>query len=174
MKSIVLSNPMIRTIITDVIVFLLVYLIPAFSHITPFPLYLAEPMRIIMLGGYFMSTNRINTYFIAFTIPLFSMMTTGHPVLFKSFLIGFELMGNVFFLDIFLKRWSKFAFPALITSIILSKLLYYFMKYLFIIWDLIDGKLLSTSIQLQLYSALGISFFYYLVISFRNRNKAKL
>lgn len=173
MKSIVLSNPIIRTIIIDAIIFLLVYLIPAFSHLTPFPLYLAEPMRIIMLCGYFMSTNRINTYFIAFTIPLFSMMITGHPVLFKSFLIGFELMANVFFLDIFLKRWSKFAFPALITSIILSKVFYYFMKYLFTNWELIDGKLLSTSIQLQLCSAVVISFFYYLVIRFRNRNNAK-
>ena len=80
-----------RYIIVDLLIFLILFLLPSIAHLFPFPIYLIEPMRIAVFIGYLLTKNTYNVAFLAFTIPLFSYLTTGHPLFFKALLISIIL-----------------------------------------------------------------------------------
>lgn len=144
-----------RHILVDAGVLLFIYLLPAFSHLLPFPLYVIEPMRIALFLGYLLSRNGYNAALLAFTLPLFSLWVSGHPPFFKALLISFELVINIGgFIWLYRRlRWA--AFPALALSILFSKIAYYGMKFLFILFGLVDGSLISTGMQSQLLTLMG-------------------
>ena len=58
--------------VIDVVALLFVYMIPVMSRYTSFPLYLADPMRLAVLGTLFVAGNRKNTLIMALIIPMFS------------------------------------------------------------------------------------------------------
>jgi len=150
----------LKLILTDILVLACVYLIPTIAHFTPFPLYLIDPMRMLMLASYLVSRNNFNTYFIAFTIPLFSFFVGGHPVFYKAILISLELLSNIFLL-IFLLKTTKLTVPViLLISIIASKGLYYLFKFAFIKLEFIDGKLITTGIFIQIITVLIITIIF--------------
>ncbi len=76
-----------NVILMDVALLAVLYLLPSFSHLTALPLYRFEPMRAALIVA-LLFTNRANTYFIAFTIPLASALITGHPLPLKAVLMG--------------------------------------------------------------------------------------
>ncbi len=45
--------------------------LPAISHIMPFPLYYMDPMRLVLLGVYFVNRNHKNAYLLAIGIAYF-------------------------------------------------------------------------------------------------------
>jgi hypothetical protein len=143
--------------LTDAVLVLCVYLIPTLTHVLPFPVFFMDPMRLIVLSSLVLLHRRDNTYFLAFTIPIFSMLVTGHPVFYKSILISFELLTNVW-IFLFVLRYAKIpTFVAMLIGILVSKIIYYSLKYLLIKLFLIEGALISTGLDIQLYIALGIS-----------------
>ncbi len=133
------SGKTLRTLIMNIAAFLFIFLVPAISHLIMLPVYYVEPMR-LMLVLMLLHTGRANAYIIAVSLPLFSFMLSGHPVLPKMLLIASELALNVF-VFFYLKDRLRSVPGALISSILISKVFYYFVKYL-----LINAAILSTSL----------------------------
>lgn len=158
-----------RILFIDILVFAFILVIPAISHLVPFPLYLMEPMRVGLLIGYFLSRNVYNGLFLAITIPLFSTISTGHPLLLKSILISLELSVNMaFFYFLFFKlRWGLLS--SILISIVSSKLVYYAIKYLFLEIGWLQGNLVSTGLQSQALALAAISLGIWLF--FRSKHK---
>ena len=149
-----------RVIATDILVLVLVYFIPAFSHLSPFPLYYLDPMRLLLFTGYLISRNNANAYLLAVTIPLFSTLVTGHPPFYKAILISMELLVNIALLHYLLTKTKWHVILALFVSTIASKVIYYACKYIFIRTGLIEPGLITTSLWVQLFVIAGISLLF--------------
>jgi hypothetical protein len=158
-----------RYIIVDLLIFLILFLLPSIAHLFPFPIYLIEPMRIAVFIGYLLTKNTYNVAFLAFTIPLFSYLTTGHPLFFKALLISIELATNILLFILFYQKIKLGDFFSIVVSIIVSKLFYYGVKFLFLGFGLLSGPLVSTGLQGQMISVLILSGFF--VLLFRNFTK---
>jgi len=156
----VISSSNRRIIISDILVLALIYSVPAIAHLVPFQLYLLDPMRILLLTGYLLSRNLKNAFFLAVTIPIFSMLLSGHPHFFKAFLISIELMVNVGIFIFLSKKLRGFMPIILFLSILSSKLVYYTLKYLFLSFSIMDGELISTSLMVQLINVVSISIIF--------------
>ena len=145
----------IKSVIFDLHAIVLVYFIPSLVHLTGIPLYYAEPMRIMLILA-LVHTNKVNAYVLAATLPLFSFAIASHPVFLKSMLIALELSLNVYLFYLLL-RFMKSVFPAILLSIVLSKLIYYVLKFTLLSFMLIDGSLISTPLYFQLITSLVLS-----------------
>ena len=157
----------LKTYLIDFSLLLLIYFLPAISHLFAFPIYYLDPMRIAMAAA-LIHTSKKNTYIIALTLPAFSFLISSHPQLLKSFLLSFELLANLI-LFFFLKDKLKNIFASLLLSILISKAIYYSIKFILISLVLLNDRLISTPIYFQLISALMISTYVYLI----NKNSAK-
>jgi hypothetical protein len=153
-KTLPLNNT-IKYILFDILALTFIYFMPALSHLTAFPLYLLEPMRIAIVMS-MLFTSRKNTYLIALTIPLFSFLLSSHPHLIKSLLITSELLVNVFLFYVLFEK-LRISLAAMFISIIAAKLFYYLGKYILLSAGFIEGSLVSTPLLLQLAVALTLS-----------------
>jgi len=126
-----------------------IYLLPSLSHLLAFPLYKLEPMRLALIIA-LLFTNRLNTYLIAFTLPLASAWITGHPEPLKAILMGAEFTVLVATYG-YLARWERMpAVAALAAGILLGKAVYYPLKLLALNAGWLGGSLVSTPWQTQL------------------------
>jgi len=141
----------------DVLGILFIYFVPTLSHLLNFPLYYVEPMRLVIILS-LVHTNKINAYFLAFTLPLFSFFLGGHPVVFKAVLIMLELSMNIWLFLVF-SRIIKNYFLPIVLSIIISKLIYYALKILLIQFLWLDGDVFSTPISIQLITTFVFSMY---------------
>ncbi len=144
---------------------LFVYLVPTLSHYLAWPVYLLEPMRWVVILAV-IHTNRYNAYILAATLPVFSMVTLGHPVLYKSLLIAMELIINVW-VFLYLKTKLQSGALALGIAVIVSKVIYYVAKFAFISFALLSGSLVASPLYFQALVVLGISLYAFLI--FRKR-----
>ena len=156
-----------RSIVTDIVLLGVIYLLPTISHLLAFPLYLLDPMRIVIFTSILISNNKYNSYLLAATIPLFSYFVGGHPILLKSFIISIELLANVMLFWLLLKRWKNI-FLVTLTSILAAKIIYYAIKYVFVNFGWIQMELVSTSFSLQIIVALAISILMSVFIKYGN------
>lgn len=144
-----------------------IYFVPALSHLLDIPLYLFEPMRIMLfLALAFSSKN--NSYVIALSLPLFSFLISAHPSVIKSIMITIELCLNVFLFYWLVEKFSNQFWPAFI-SIVLSKILYYLLKFVLISFVLLDGNLISTPVYIQIIVSIVLSIFIFSMFSLRNK-----
>lgn len=160
MNSAAIIKSNISLLVTDVLVLLMVYFIPALSHITPFPLYYLDPMRLMLFAAYLISRNNANAFVLAATIPVFSSLITGHPVFYKSLLISVELLIH---LGCFIWMAKKIKWhPAIVFFIaaVISKLCYYLFKYIFLKAGLLSGSLQATGLDIQLCTISGLSILF--------------
>ncbi len=146
-----------KTIIYDILALTVVAFTPALSHLTAIPIYLLDPMRIILLLS-IVHTSKKNVYLLAFALPLLSFVISAHPYFVKSLLITSELMINVF-LFFYLMKFYKKSFTPAILSIAISKIYYYLLKFSLIGFGLISTELISTPIILQIIVAVSISVY---------------
>jgi hypothetical protein len=151
----------IRTFVLDGIFLLAMYLVPSFAHLTSIPLYLAEPIRIIMVLA-MLHTRRENAYILALTLPIFSMLTTGHPFFGKMLIITLEILLNVW-LFFFILKLIENPFLAMFTSIFISKAVYYLFEYLFI-KDLVYIMGMEHPLWTQLALAVTLSGYAWLIL----------
>lgn len=159
------KSPLSRSITLNILALLFVYFTPALLQLINLPVYLIEPMRIMLIIVIAQTTQR-NAIVLALTLPLFSFLVTSHPVLPKTLIMTAELLVNVwlfYFLSVKLKNY----FSAIFLSIIISKVLYIGLKYLLINLQLIDESLISTSIYMQVVTTAVLSF--YLAVVLRRR-----
>jgi hypothetical protein len=131
----------------DVVGVALIYLVPAISHTLSLPIYLYEPMRLVLVAA-LAHTHRWNAAVLAFTLPLMSYLLSGHPTPFKACLISGELALNVGLYFLLLKPLRSQTL-ALLVSILCSKVGYYIGKYYAIRLGFIEGELFSTPFYFQ-------------------------
>src|SRR3989304_559737 len=126
-NSIFIDKGRIKTYIFDLLAITAIYLIPSFSHLLSFPVYLIEPMRLVIILAV-IHTSRTNAYLIAITLPVFSFLVSAHPSLIKSGLITAELLLNVFLFYQLSKNFSN-KFLVAVFSILLRKSYYYIITF---------------------------------------------
>lgn len=151
-----------KSLAWDFIALAIIYFIPALTHFFSFPLYYIEPMRIMVILAIAHTTKR-NAYLLALTLPFFSLLISGHPVLYKSVLMSVELSVNVFLFYLISKKIENQFFSMLI-SIILSKTIYYVIKFVLISFTVLNLELISTPLLMQLFVSVAISGYLFLVI----------
>lgn len=153
-----------RSIVTDIVLLGIIYLLPTISHLLAFPLYLLDPMRIVIFASILISNNKYNSYLLAVTIPLFSFFVGGHPIFLKSVIISIELLANVILFGLLLKRWKN-VFLVTLTSIFVAKVMYYAIKYIFVDFGWMQMELVSTAIIIQVVVTLTISILMYFIMT---------
>jgi hypothetical protein len=114
-------------------------------------------------------TTRTNAYLIALTLPLFSFFISSHPNIYKGLIMTIELLLNVWLFFEISKRITN-QFVAMLTAIIISKIIYYLMKYALINFAIIESELFSTPIYLQVITSVIFSGYVFIIL---NRNKIK-
>lgn len=168
MKSISLSLNLSKTaVLLDILSLLFVYCLPTLSHWLSYPLYYFEPMRITLFTSIFIFPDRRNAYFLAITLPLFSFLVSGHPVAIKNVIMAVELIANIFFL-FYLSNKIKNSFVVCLLSILISKLLYYGLKYVAIFCGLLTRSIVDTPILVQSLVAVVLSVIF--VLNIKNRH----
>ena len=160
--SLSLNNTKIKTVVFDLIAVALITFLPAVSHLLSFPLYLLEPMRVLLILS-IAHTSKKNTFLIALALPILSFIISSHPAVFKMLLVTTELTLNVL-LFFYLADKFKNNFGALIASILISKIYYYAVKVLLISAGLIDGELVATPFYLQAIVMLVLGVYIYLML----------
>lgn len=151
----------IKSIIFDILALSFIYFVPAISHMLSFPVYLIEPMRIMLILS-LAHTGRNNAFIIALTLPLFSFLISSHPSGLKTAIIAFELILNVW-LYFLLAEKLRNEFAAMLLSITASKIAYYAVKYMFLSAGLMSGELVTTPIYIQVITTLAFSTYIYLI-----------
>ena len=132
------------------------------SHSIGLPLYKLNPMHwVIYLAILFRKPSAISIVVLAFAMPFTSLLLTGHPVVYKSVIMGVELSiyGIIFISAI--KHFNLTPVYAFAISQIIGRIIYYGLKYILIKGELIDSILVSSSIILQIvvFGILGIVLF---------------
>jgi hypothetical protein len=156
----------LKAIAIDVFALAFIYFVPTISHLLNLPVYLIEPMRIMLILAIAHSTKR-NAYIIALSLPLFSYVISMHPNFYKMMLITAELVFNVWLFYFFVNKMGN-KFTSMLLSIIVSKVFYYAVKFLLISLLVLDTGLISTPIYLQLTTTFVFSGYIYLML--RNKN----
>jgi hypothetical protein len=160
------NNFAVRNYVFDAIGIAFLYSIPTISHMFSFPVYLFEPMRIILILSLVHSTKK-NAYLLALTLPLFSFITASHPVFVKTLLITCEMTINVWLFFYLSKKTSNLFYIAY-TSIVLSKSFYYIGKFLLIKSGLLNTNLVDTPILIQLSLILILSVYAFVIMNGRS------
>jgi len=163
---------LLQGIVIDVIVISVFVLIPTISHIINYPMYLFDPMKIILLLA-FLSTKNENVFFLIITIPISSWIISGHPIFPKFILI---ILENLTVFTLYLIFYRQFNINKLVLfnlAIIIGKLVYYSLKTVYIKFGILQGEIFSTNIKFQLASVillnLIITLYYFSHKKFNNR-----
>jgi len=166
------SLPLIKSnsgiIFFNIAILSAIYLLPAVSHLLAFPLYYFDPMRFALVFA-MLHTSKRNTFIIALTLPLFSFLISSHPSLIKSGLLTTELLLNVFLYFVLVHKYNSRVI-SLIFSIIISKVVYYLLKYILIETGILTDKLFSTPFYYQTITVFLISL-YVLIFEFYMKKK---
>ena len=88
------SNKIMNIFIIDVLALVFIYFLGDISVFLNFPIYLVDPMRMMIILA-LAHTNKINSYFLAILLPLFSFFIGGHPYFLKTSIILLELLLNI-------------------------------------------------------------------------------
>ena len=131
------------------------------------PLYYLEPMRIMLILS-LAHTKKQNAYLLAVTLPLFSYIVSGHPVLPKMLLISYELAFNVFIYVVLSKKLNN-AFLAMLSSILITKILYYGIKYIMISLGILDMGLISTPLYIQALTTILFSSYIFMIMMLKKK-----
>jgi hypothetical protein len=157
-----------KNIIFDILALTFIYFVPALSHLFNIPIYLVEPMRIMLILA-MVHTSKRNAFLIALTLPLFSFLISSHPNIFKGLIMTAELVLNVWLFFEISKQVSN-QFVSMISAIVISKLVYYLMKFGLISFAILESGLISTPIYLQVITSIFFSGYVYIVL---RRQRAK-
>lgn len=118
-----------RNFILDFIALAFIYFAPSLAHLVNLPVYMIEPMRLMLILS-LVHSGKFNSFLLAMTLPLFSFLVSSHPAAPKMLIITAELVLNVFLFYFFLGK-LKSPFFAMISSIIVSKLMAYALYLIF-------------------------------------------
>lgn len=161
----VLNREKIKNILFDIVALAFIYFVPTISHYLNVPLYLIEPMRLMLVLA-MVHTNKRNAYIIALTLPVFSLLMSGHPIAIKAAIMTMELVFNVWLFYTLSQKWKN-TFVVMLISILLSKLAYYAVKFGLISMAVLHTELIATPVYLQLITS--VVFSAYLFFLFKRK-----
>jgi hypothetical protein len=113
----------LKALVIDMAALGFILLTPSLAHFFSFPVYMLEPMRVMMILSMAHSTRR-NSYLVALALPLFSFLVSGHPEPVKMMIITAELVLNVYLFYMLASRLNNFFLSGFL-SIVLSKIFCY-------------------------------------------------
>ena len=154
----------VEELVFNLMALLLIFLVPIVSRSFQVPFYYVDPMRLVVVLA-IANTSRRNAYIIAIIIPLFSFVISSHPSIYKMLAIMTELILNLA-LFYYLAERFKTVFVAMLASIVISKMIYYLLKYFLIEVDLIQASLFSTPWLPQMIMTLAFSIYIWMIFSF--------
>jgi hypothetical protein len=158
-----------KTIVFDLLTLTFIYFVPTLSHLFNLPIYLVEPMRIMLILA-MVHTTRTNAYLIALTLPLFSFLISSHPNVFKGLIMTAELVLNVWLFFEISKR-VKNQFVSMMSAIVISKLFYYMLKFALISFAILESGLITTPIYLQVITSLMFSGYVFFMLNQKKLTK---
>lgn len=161
-----ISRINLLSLLLNVAALAFIYFVPTLSHMMGIKLYLIEPMRLMVVLA-MIHTHRNNAYILALTLPAFSFLISSHPVFLKTMLISMELAVMVGLFYLLNKRIHTLA--AIFAAIWMSKIFYYLLKYLTIVFIWPGERLISTPLYIQLITSAVFSL--YLFGMFRLQKK---
>lgn len=149
-QSISLSNQSkyIKVGLIDLGILTALYLLPAITHVLPLPIYLIDPMRLLLFLT-LITTSRSNALVLAASMPLISTLFSGHPIFPKNVIISAELIINVTVFYLLIRRNRSILISGAL-AILAAKLCYYLIKFGFLSIGLLEGGLISTPLLYQL------------------------
>jgi len=153
-----------KNIIIDFSAILIIYFLPQISVLLNIPVYLFEPMRIIVVIA-MLHSSQYNAYLLALLLPLFSLLLSNHPSVMKTFILSADLLLNIF-LYFRINKFYQNKFLSMAVSIIISKAVYYLLKYLLIKLSLIDGSFVATPLYIQFIIIITLSIYAFLIDKF--------
>ncbi|MFZ4705502.1 MAG: hypothetical protein ACOYMF_05785 [Bacteroidales bacterium] len=142
-----ISQPFKRDIIFDSAALAFIGLAPAFAHFASLPIYMIEPMRLMLVLA-LIHTNRMNAWILAAILPLFSFLVSGHPEPLKMLVITAELLANTG-LFLVLMRWGKYPFLAMFLAVGLSKVFCYSLYMLLFPWSFVVAEAQTGFLMIQ-------------------------
>lgn len=155
------TRKILTAFLLDVAAIAFVFFVPAMSHLTGIPIYLAEPMRIMVILA-LLHTHRGNAWALALILPAFSYFVSGHPYPIKMAIITMELLINVALFQLLISKTKPFI--AMAAAIVVSKLFYYLAKYLVVMAGLLQMELFATPILIQVATTLIFSLYAYIIL----------
>jgi hypothetical protein len=147
MNEQILSLPLKREIIFDSAALVFIGLTPAFAHFASLPLYMIEPMRLMLVLA-LVHTNRMNAWLLAAILPLFSYLVSGHPEPLKMLVITAELLSNTGLFLLLIRR-GIYPFLAMFLAIVLSKLFCYLLYILLFPWSFVIAEAQTGFLMIQ-------------------------
>jgi hypothetical protein len=149
-------------LILDIVALTFVLFIPKIARLVHFPVYMIEPMRLMVILS-FAHSSRVNSYLLAFTLPLFSWAVSGHPEFFKMLVMICEIGTNVF-LFYHLLRKTDSVFLSMIISIVSSKILCYALYLVFFSMMFLKEEAEPSFLVAQLFTTLAFSAYVFLIL----------
>jgi hypothetical protein len=154
------SGEFIKSACIDAAALAFIYFTPVLAHLAAFPVYMIEPMRIMVILS-MAHSSRGNSYLLALTLPFFSFITTSHPEFFKMLIITCELVLNVF-LFYWLSVRIKNVFLSMISAIITSKIVCYLLYFIFFSMAFVRNESDTTFLAVQLITTLIFSTYIFI------------
>lgn len=164
--SLIDNKEKVKIFILNILAITFIYFVPAISHLLSFPIYLIEPLRVMLILSV-AHTKKENAYFLALTLPIFSFLVSGHPLFPKMIIIITELVLNVWLFHYFNKKAGNPFFSMLI-SIVASKIYYYILQYIFIRTALLSSDIGEHSLYIQAIITIIFSGYVYLILKRKN------
>ena len=166
-KTTLWTNQVRSTSLIDLGIIAAIYLLPGLTHILPVPLYMIDPMRLLLFLT-LITTNRMNSLVLAASIPFLSTLFSGHPVFPKNILISAELSLNVMVFHWIMGKKDSLLLAGT-ASILSAKVFYYVVKYGFITAGFLGGVLISTPLEYQLIPIIILPFMLFGLDKFTKR-----
>ena len=164
MKSITanLRSPeVITNVIIDGLALGIVLFTPAIAHLASFPVYMIEPMRLMLILSMAHASKK-NSYLLALTLPLFSYLVSGHPMLLKMMIITGELVFNVALFYWIMKKFNH-PFFAMLTAIVMSKVICYLAYWPAFSWSFVVAEAGISFILVQIMTTLIFSAYIFTI-----------
>jgi hypothetical protein len=156
------TRDVIKGLLLDIVALVVVIFTPKIAQLIHFPFYMIEPMRLMVILS-IAHSFRANSYLLAFTLPLFSWVVSGHPELFKMLVMTGELAINVF-LFYYLIRKIVSVLLSMIISIVVSKVLCYAFYLVFFSMMFIKEEAEPAFLIAQVITILVFSFYVFIIL----------
>jgi hypothetical protein len=157
------------SVVLDILAVLFIIFLGDISRLIGYPIYILDPMRMMVVLA-IAFTPRWNGWALALLLPFISYYFGGHPHLLKTCLMATELLLNVW-LFWFLFSKIRMSLISILLSIIISKAVYYLLKYICIQQGWISGDLVSTPLDIQMITTIIFSAFIFTVFLFMGKLK---
>ncbi len=152
---------LVKALLIDMAALAFILLVPSLAHLFSFPVYMLEPMRVMVILSLAHSTRQ-NSYLLALALPAFSFLVSGHPEAVKMMIITAELVLNVFLFYLVAARTRNFFVSGLL-SIAASKVFCYLAYLAFFSLAFVKEEAATVFLVVQLLTTLVFSGYLYVI-----------